>query len=172
MKTYNGNTKAIRGPIIGFTVISALIILLLFFAEKNFWIYFLLVILFLMAPMFYAGIIFKVTLDDEKIKIYRLGYVDKIKFSNIAICADNKIDEERSLLYCFVRRGKYVKAMKQKIEFKEVVRKVLAEENMMDFDLNFNRAKKIQLAFVQDGNTLKNEIIYRLGEVQIELLNS
>jgi hypothetical protein len=120
--------------------------------------------------------VLKITVDSEKVQIYKPLGRKTIKFSNIAFCMVHGIDETDSIIYAFVKRkiGKKtgVKGIKQNVSFEEVVKIINRSSENIDLDINFNMAERITVSLVQNSEELKNEILTTLGGHQKRILNN
>lgn len=137
------------------------------------------VLFFIFIPvsfMVYKGLVLKITLDDEKIKIYRPLYVNTIYFKDVAFCALHGIDNERALLYAFVRKkwtkSNGVRGIKSNLSFKEIIKVVSQDEGNTNLDINFNMAEKVPLSFVENSEELKNQILINVNNKHKEILKN
>jgi hypothetical protein len=169
---YRGRWEAIRGPLI---VTAALIVLITFiyvFVPHGFWAYFFIGLLLLFIPLAYSGLILKIRINDKKIVIIRPFTRVTIKFEDVALCAVHCVEEGKYLLYAFVKqrcRGGYtVKGIKPKLPFDEVVKMSLREEDL-NLDMNFSRAKKIPVSFVENCEELKDRFLMEVGRYHVKI---
>ncbi|HQL36060.1 MAG TPA: hypothetical protein PLG67_05630 [Bacillota bacterium] len=172
MTEYRGRWEAIRGPLIVIAAIIALITFIYAFAPRGFWAYFFIGLLLLFIPPVYSGLILKIKISDKKIVIIRPFTRVAIKFENVALCAVHCVEDGKYLLYAFVKqryRGGYtVKGIKPKLPFDEVVKMSLKEE-CLDLDVNFNRAKKIPVSFVENCEELKDRFLLEVGKHHVKI---
>lgn len=172
---YKGSKENTKGPIIVFVVLLILAAILLIFAWKNGFAIFMAVLLLFPLPMIYSGIILNIQLDEEKIIVQRPLGKQVIKFSDIAFCALNGLEDNKFLIYAFKKRKKHgiisVSGIKQNIPYHDVVKKMSDNKNTFDFDINFNKAAKIPVSFVENGVELKDEILKRINAEHVRVLN-
>lgn len=138
-------------------------------------------ILFILLPVLhltYQGLILKVTLDETEVKVYRLLDVQRIPIKDIAFCAVHGIDDNRFLIYCFIRKGKLgkdgVRGIREKFTFDEVVQ-ILAKDDgqgSTGLDINFNMAKKIPASFVENSEDLKQRLLLAVDQSHAPLLKN
>ena len=113
----------------------------------------------------YSGFILKITIDDNFIRIYRPGLTQSIAIGDIAFCAIHDLADGKSLVYCFTRKRWFgrdgVTGIKSKQGFDSIVMMLMDDNGNFetDLDINFHRAKKIPVSFVEDGDQLKNLIL-------------
>lgn len=172
MTEYKGRWEAIKGPSIVITVLIALIAIIYFFVPRSFWTYFFIILLVVFIPAAYSGLILKIKINEKKIIIVRPLTRMTIKFEDVALCAVHCVDDGKYLLYAFVkqryRRGYSVKGIKPKLPFDEVVKMSLKEEDLT-LDINFNRAKKIPLSFVENCEELKDRFLMEVGKYHVKI---
>ena len=172
MTEYKGRWEAIKGPSIVITVLIALIAIIYFFVPRSFWTYFFIILLMVFIPPVYSGLILKIKINEKKIIIVRPLTRMTIKFEDVALCAVHCVDDGKYLLYAFVkqryRRGYSVKGIKPKLPFDEVVKMSLKEEDLT-LDMNFNRAKKIPLSFVENCEELKDRFLMEVGKYHVKI---
>jgi hypothetical protein len=96
----------------------------------------------------------------------------KVRFEDVALCAVHQVEEGSSLIYAFVKkrcRGGYtVKGIKPQLPFEEVVRITSRDENV-DLDMNFTRALKIPVSFVEKGEELKDLFLLEVGKHHVKI---
>lgn len=176
MKEYKGKHKTILGLGIAIGILGAAALTTLLIYGAN-WITILIsgFVAFIISFL-YKGLILKITIDQDSIKIYKPLSIKNIKFKNIAFCMIHGINETDSIIYAFVkmRRGKTtkVRGIKQDISFEEAVRTINRAHENLDLDINFNMAEKIPVSLVEDTEDLKNEILTTLGGHQKKILNN
>ncbi|MDD3705320.1 MAG: hypothetical protein PHC45_04565 [Clostridiaceae bacterium] len=172
MTEYKGRWEAIKGPSIVITVLIALIAIIYFFVPRSFWTYFFIILLAVFIPPAYSGLILKIKINEKKIIIVRPLTRMTIKFEDVALCAVHCVDDGKYLLYAFVkqryRRGYTVKGIKPKLPFDEVIKMSLKEEDLT-LDMNFNRAKKIPLSFVESCEELKDRFLKEVGKYHVKV---
>ncbi|EYE87857.1 hypothetical protein Q428_11120 [Fervidicella metallireducens AeB] len=176
MIIYNGKKDSIKNLSITFIVCLLILIVNTTFITN---LTAKVVLFFIFIPvtfMVYKGIILKITLDDEKIKIYKPFYVNTIYFKDIAFCALHGIDDERSLLYAFVRKKwpkkKGVRGIKANLSFEDIVKIVSQDEGNTNLDINFNMAAKVPLSFVENSDDLKTQILTNVSNKHKEILKN
>jgi len=170
---YKGRWEAIRGPLI---VIAALIVLITFiyvFVPRGFWAYFFIGLLLLLIPIAYSGLILKIAINEKKIIVVRPFTRVSVKFEDVALCAVHCVGDGKHLIYAFVKQryhgGYTVKGIRPKLPFDEVVKRSLKEE-CLDLDVNFNRAKKIPVSFVENGEELKDRFLLEVGKHHVKIM--
>ncbi len=172
---YKGSKENTKGPAIVFLVLLLLATILLIFARSNWFAVFMAVLFLFPLPMIYSGIILNIQLDNEKIVVQRPLGKQVIKFSDIAFCAVNGLEDNKFLIYAFKKRKKKgvisVKGVRENIPYHEIVRRMSDTQNTFDFDINFNQAAKIPVAFVENGVELKDAILKQINAEHVKLLN-
>lgn len=172
MTEYKGRWDAIRGPLIVLSLLIACVITLYLLIPQGFWRYFSLALILLFVPLAYSGLILKIKIDDKKLVIVRPFTRVTVKFEDVALCAVHNIEEGSSLIYAFVKvryRGGYsVKGVRPKLPFDEIVKMACKDENI-DLDMNFNRAKKIPVSFVEGGEELKDRFLLEVGKHHVRI---
>ncbi|MFT5873729.1 MAG: hypothetical protein ACI8WT_002680 [Clostridium sp.] len=168
MEKFKGKPDSLKKLGIIF-IISILLAIVSFMFIPNFGLKtFLIIICILFAWHSYKGLIIAITVDDQKIKIYKPFNVRTIKFDNIAFCAIHGIDEETTLLYAFVRKkcfkGDRVSGISSKKSFDEIVKIISKDEGNTDLNINFNMAFKVLSSFVLNGDVLREKILYTVNE--------
>jgi hypothetical protein len=128
----------------------------------------LLIIFIISAYNVYKGLILFITVDDQKIKIYKPFGIQTIKFDNIAFCAVHGIDDDTTLLYAFTRKkglkGDRVSGIKSRKSFNEIVKIISDDEGNTDLNINFNMASKVLISFVENGDELRDKILATVNE--------
>ena len=172
MERFAGKPDSLKKLGIFFTTSALLIIISLMFVSNMIVKTILLVIFILAAWETYKGLILAITVDDQKIRIYKPFNFKTIKFDNIAFCAVHGIDEDTTLLYAFTRqkhfKGDRVRGLKLKKSFQEIVKIVSEDEGNTDLNINFNMASKVLISFVQDGDILTEKILANVNERHIK----
>lgn len=176
MTEYQGKTKSIMGLGITIGVLSAIILFILIIVGVRGLTIVIAVLFALLISFLYKGMVLKITVDKEKILIYKPLGKKTIKFSNIAFCMVYGIDETESIIYAFVKKRighkTGVKGVRQKLSFEEIVMKINSSYENVDLDINFNLADKIPVSLVQKSEALKNEILTTLSSHQKRILNN
>jgi len=176
MKTYQGKSKSLSGLGIAIGVIAAFILGLLIIVGVSAITIVVTLFAALIISFLYKGMILKITVDKEKVVIYKPLGKKTILFANIAFCMVHGINDSESIIYAFVKKkaGKKtrVKGIKQDISFEEVVKIINRSHENIDLDINFNMAERIPVSLVQDTETLKNDILDTLGGHQKRILNN
>jgi hypothetical protein len=162
---YKGKKEQIKGPIIVFIVLLILAAVLLIFARHNWFAVFMAVLFLLPLPMIYSGIIFRIVMDDEKIEIHRPLGKKVIPFKDIAFCAVNALEDNKFLIYAFMKRKK-----DGIISVKGIKKNISDTRKDFSFDINFNQAEKIPVSFVENDIELKDEILKRINAEHVRLL--
>lgn len=173
MTEYKGRWEAIRGPLVALSILIAIAAILFLFLPHSFWTYFFIVILLLFAPLAYSGLILKITINEKKIVVVRPFTRMTVKFEDVALCAVHNIEEGKNLIYAFVkqryRKGYTVKGIRPRLPFDEVVRMAEKDENI-DLDINFTRAKRLPVSFVEGGEELKDRFMTEVGKYHIKIM--
>jgi hypothetical protein len=168
MERFAGKPDSLKKLGIFFTTSTLLVIISLIFIPNMIVKTILLVIFVLAAWETYKGLILAITVDDQKIRIYKPFNIRTIKFDNIAFCAVHGIDEGTTLLYAFTRRkhfkGDRVRGLKSKKSFQEIVKIISEDEGNTDLNINFNMASKVLISFVQNGDILTDKILANVNE--------
>jgi hypothetical protein len=176
MKEYQGKPKALMGLGIAIGVLGAIILGTLIIVGVNGITIITAALLALIISFLYKGMVLKITIDNERIRIFKPLGIKTIKFSNIAFCMVHGIDETNSIIYAFVKKRvgnrTGVKGIKQQISFEDAVKIINKSEDSLDFDINFSMAEKITVSFVQNSDELKNEILVILGGHQKRIINN
>ncbi|HYE09907.1 MAG TPA: hypothetical protein VEF53_06995 [Patescibacteria group bacterium] len=176
MKEYQGKSKALMGLGIAIVVLGAIILGILIIVGLNWVTGLIIAFIAFIISFLYKGMVLRITVDSEKVQIYKPLGRKTIKFSNIAFCMVHGIDETDSIIYAFVKRkiGKKtgVKGIKQNVSFEEVVKIINRSSENIDLDINFNMAERITVSLVQNSEELKNEILTTLGGHQKRILNN
>jgi len=168
MERFAGKPDSLKKLGIFFTTSTLLIIISLMYVPNIIVKTILLVVFILAAWETYKGLIIAITVDDQKIRIYKPFNIRTIKFDNIAFCAVHGIDDNTTLLYAFTKRkhfnGDRVRGIKSKKSFQEIVKIVSEDEGNTDLNINFNMASKVLISFVQDGDILTDKILANVNE--------
>ncbi|MDF2532966.1 MAG: hypothetical protein K0R80_3377 [Clostridia bacterium] len=176
MKEYQGKSKALMGLGIAIVVLGAIILGILIMVGLNWVTGLIIAFITFIVSFLYKGMVLKITVDSEKVQIYKPLGKKTIKFSNIAFCMVHGIDETDSIIYAFVKKKignkTGVKGIKQNVTFEEVVKIINKSSENIDLDINFNMAERITVSLVQNSEELKNEILTTLGGHQKRILNN
>jgi hypothetical protein len=168
MERFAGKPDSLKKLGIFFTTSTLLVIISLMYVPNIIVKTILLVVFILAAWETYKGLIIAITVDDQKIRIYKPFNIRTIKFDNIAFCAVHGIDDNTTLLYAFTRRKHFksdrVRGLKSKKSFQEIVKIVSEDEGNTDLNINFNMASKVLISFVQDGDILTEKILANVNE--------
>jgi hypothetical protein len=174
MTVYKGRWEAIRGPLVVLAILAALVLTIYLFVAPGFFKYFFMVLLLVFVPLLYSGLVLKITIDDKKMVVVRPLTRVSVRFEDVALCAVHAIEDEKHLIYAFVkekRRGVYtVKGVRPKLPFEEVVKMAEKEEDYVDLDVNFSRAKKLPVSFVENGEELKDRFLKEVGKYHIKVM--
>lgn len=168
MEKFSGKSGSIRKLGIIFTV-SALLALVSYMYIPNFTLKITMFLIFIFSAYnAYKGLILNITVDDQKIKIYKPFSIKTIKFDNIAFCAVHGIDDDTTLLYAFTRikslKGDRVSGIKSKKSFDEIVKIISEDDGNTDLNINFNMASKVLISFVENGDVLREKILAAVNE--------
>ncbi len=163
---YRGRWSSIKGPLIGLSAIIILVSALYLFTQRNFIIYFLIALFLAFVPLAYSGLILKIRIDEKGLVVIRPLTRTAVRFEDVALCVMHCVEEDSYLIYAFVRqrgsKGYTVKGIKPKLPFDEVIKRSLNDESM-EMDLNFSKAKKIPVSFVENGGELKDRFMEEVG---------
>lgn len=174
MTEYKGRWDAMKGPLLVLSIITAIILIIYFFIPKGFFTYFFIALLLFFIPLTYSGLILKIFIDEKKLVIVRPLTRTTVKFEDVALCAVHCIEEGKYLIYAFVkkryRKGYTVKGIKPRLPFDEVVKMASLNEDI-NLDMNFNRAKKIPLSFVEDCGELKDRFLMEVGKYHVKIMD-
>lgn len=174
MTEYKGRWEAIRGPLIVLSILIAIVTIIYFLIPHGFWAYFFIVLLLLFVPLAYSGLVLKITINEKKLVVVRPFTRLSVKFEDVALCAVHCVEEEKYLIYAFVkqryRKGYTVRGVRPKLPFDEIVKIANKNENI-DLDINFNRAKKIPVSFVEGGNELKDRFMLEVGKYHVKIMD-
>lgn len=155
-----GNLKYTSITILSFIV---LILIIFFYTKRGFLPWFFMISLFLMMFPTYKGMILKISMDDIKIIVSRPLGREIINISDIAFCAVHDIGEGKSTLYVFLKKkwGKSykIKGIKSKMPYEETMKALSKGGRLEGIQVNFNRAAKIPVALVENGDELKEKIL-------------
>lgn len=120
----------------------------------------------------YQGMITRIVLENAQVVIYRPLSVQRIAIVDIAFCAVHGLDDGKSLVYCFTRKrfSDGVVGIKSKEGFDAIVKKLMADQGDLqtDLDINFHRAKKIPVSFVENGEQLKDAILLAVDMTHVQ----
>ncbi len=168
MEKFSGKPDSLKKLGISFIISVILIFVSLFFITSFMLKLFLLVIFIFAAFQFYKGLILSITVDDQKIIIYKPLNRSTIKFDDIAFCAVHGIDDDTTLLYAFRRKKRRkrdgVYGIKSNKSFDEIVKIVSEDEGNTDLNINFNMAFKVLISFVDKGDILRDKILTLVNE--------
>ena len=171
---YKGRWDAIKGPLIVFMITIVIILILYFLMPKGFFTYFFIALLLFFTPLSYSGLILSIDIDDKKLVVVRPFTLTRVRFEDVALCAVHCIEGEKYLIYAFVKKrdfkGYTVRGVKPRLPFEEVVRMSSKEDNM-DLDINFNRAKKIPVSFVENCEELKDRFLFEVGKHHVRIMD-
>ena len=168
MEKFYGRPDSIKKLGISFTISVLLALVSYIFITNGILKIVLLLIFISFAWQFYKGLILFITVDEQKIRIYKPFNIRTIKFDDIAFCAVHGIDEDTTLLYAFTRKRRFkgdkVSGIKSKKSFDEVVKLISEDEGNTDLNINFNMASKILISFVQQSDILRDKILATVDE--------
>lgn len=168
MEKFNGKPDSLKKLGIIF-IISVLLAFVSYIFVPNFILKIVLLIFCITAAwQAYKGLIIAITVDDQKIKIYKPFNMRTIKFDDIAFCAVHGIDDDTTLLYAFTRKrhskGDRVRGIKSNKSFDEIVKIISEDDGNTELNINFNMASKVLISFVQNGDTLRDKILATVNE--------
>lgn len=174
MTEYKGNWKAVKGPSIVMVIIISMVLIIYLFIPHGFLPYFFIILLLSFVPITYTGLVLKIKIDDKKLIIVRPFTRTTVKFENVALCAVHCVEEGRYLIYAFVKqryRGGYTaKGIKPKLPFDEVI-KLSSKNEDIDLDINFNKAKKIPVSFVENSEELRDRFMTEVGKHHVRIMD-
>lgn len=174
MTEYKGRREAIKGPLIMFFILIFIIAYIYIFVPHGFWAYFFIALLLLFVPLAYSGLVLKITINEKGLIVVRPVSRTSVRFEDVALCAVHCIEEGKFIIYAFVkqryRKGYSVKGIKPKLPFDEIVKIANRDENV-DLDINFNRAKKIPVSFVEGGEELKDRFLLEVGKHHVRIMD-
>jgi hypothetical protein len=174
MTVYKGRWDAIKGPLVVLGILMFLVLIIYLAFQPSFLKYFFIVLLLLFVPITYSGIVMKITIDDKKLVVVRPLTRVTVRFEDVALCAVHGIEEGKYLIYAFVkekRRGTdTVRGIKPKLPFTEVVKMAEGKDDNISLDINFNRAKKLPVSFVENGEELKDKFIMEVGKYHVKII--
>ncbi|MBU3129387.1 hypothetical protein LGL55_06175 [Clostridium tagluense] len=174
MEKFSGKPDSLKKLGVSFIISILLAVVTLLFIP-NFTLKTILLIIFIsVAWQFYKGIILFITVDDQKIRIYKPFNRRTIKFDDIAFCAVHGIDDDTTLLYAFRRKkhrtGDKVRGIKSNKSFDEIVKIISLDEGNTDLNINFNMASKVLISFVDKGDILRDKILATVNERHKKIL--
>lgn len=163
MTLYKGNRKTMMLAGISLLCFIALILIIYFFTERGFLPWFFMIILFFMCIPAYNGMIVSISMDDKKVVIRRPLSFQTINLSQAAFCAVHDVGEGKSLLFVFIRqrwgKGHRIKGIKSRLSYEEVIDALSKGGRVQDLKVNFNRAVKVPVSMVENGDELKERIL-------------
>lgn len=174
MTNYKGRWDAIKGPLVVLSGIIAIALIIYLFMPHGFWAYFFIALLLLFVPLAYTGLVRKITIDEKKLVVVRPITRVTVRFEDVALCAVHCVEEGKYLIYAFVKqryRGGYtVRGIKPRLTFDEVV-KMSSKNDNIDLDINFSRAKKIPVSFVENCEELKDRFLMEVGKYHVKIMD-
>ncbi|MGE5676650.1 MAG: hypothetical protein ACM3ZR_01170 [Pseudomonadota bacterium] len=174
MTTYKGRWEAIRGPLAVLAVMFAIVFIIFFFIPRGFFSYFFIALILFFVPLTYSGIILRIVVDDKKLVIFRPLTITVVRFEDVALTAVHCIEEGKYLIYAFVKargfKGYTVKGIKPRLPFEEIV-KLASKDEDINLDMNFSRAKKIPLSFVENAEELKDRFLFEVGKHHVRIMD-
>lgn len=174
MTKYKGRWDAIRGPLVVFLIMMAMILIIYFVIPRGFFTYFFIFLLLFFIPLVYSGLILSINMDAKKLVIIRPFTRTTVKFENVALCAVHCVEDGKYLIYAFVKardsKGYTVRGIKPRLPFEEVVR-MSAKDDNIDLDINFSRAKKIPVSFVENCDELKDRFLMEVGKHHVVIMD-
>ncbi|NLM44897.1 MAG: hypothetical protein GX201_12950 [Clostridiales bacterium] len=163
MKVYKGNRKSMMMAGLSLLCFIGLILLIFFFTKRGFLAWAFMFFLFIMCVPAYNGMIVSISIDEKKVVIRRPLSWQKINLSQAAFCAVHDIGEGKSLLFVFVRqkwrKGHGIKGIKSDMSYEEVLDALSKGGRVKDIKVNFNKAIKVPVAMVENGDELKERIL-------------
>ena len=174
MTEYKGRWDAMRGPLVMLSILIALVLIIYAFMPKGFFAYFFIALLLIFVPLSYSGLVLKIIVDEKKLVVVRPFTRVSVKFEDVGLCAVHCVEDGRYLIYAFVKqryRGGYtVKGIRPKLPFDEIVKMASKDENI-NLDINFNRAKKIPVSFVENCEGLKDRFLMEVGKYHVRIMD-
>jgi hypothetical protein len=174
VREYKGKSKTLSGLGIAIAALTIIILAILLTVGFSGLPAVFVALIALVISFLYKGMIIKITLDNDKVTVYRPLGRKSIRFSDIAFCMVHGIDETDSIIYAFIKKRtggtNRVRGVKQNLSFEEVIKAVNKSEGNIDFDINFNMAEKIPVSFVENAEDLKKGILETLGGHQKRIL--
>jgi len=163
MTIYKGKASNLKGTSLVMLGFIAMILIIFFFTKRGFLPWFFIISLSLMCMSVYGGMILSITMDDEKVVIRRPLSWKTLKLSQIAFCAIHDIGEGKSTLFVFVKQkwgSDYrIKGVKSSMPYEEIVEALKKGGRIQDFKVNFNKAVKVPVSLVENGDELKERIL-------------
>lgn len=173
MTKYKGRWDAIKGPSLVLSIMLAMIFIIYFFIPKGFFSYFFIVLIAFFIPLTYSGLVLSINVDEKKLVVVRPFTLTRVRFEDVALCAVHCIEGEKYLIYAFVKKrdskGYTVRGIKPRLPFEEVI-KIASKEDNVDLDINFNRAKKIPVSFVENCEELKDRFLFEVGKHHVRIM--
>lgn len=126
--------------------------------------------------LIYQGMIVEITLSDTKLSIKRLFHTTHIAIKDIAFCAIHGLQDEKFLIYCFVRTKRFgkerVSGIKGKHDFNTIVKMLMDDDGKgtTNLDINFHVAKKVPASFVNNSEDLKLKLLKLVDAAHSKLL--
>lgn len=176
MTVYKGKKSTLKWT--GITILSfiGLIFIIYFFTKRGFLPWFFMISLFLMCIPAYNGMIVNISIDESKVVIRRPLSWKTLKISRIAFCAVHDIGEGKSLLFVFTIQGsghsKSIKGIKSKMPYEETMKALEKGGRIQDVKVNFNKAVKVPVSMVENGEELKKRILDSVDAHHYKAVNS
>lgn len=173
MTSYNGFPKSIQKLTLATLIVAAIALIIVFTVTSFAMKVFLLALTLPFMHLSYLGMILKITLSENEVTIHRPLYTQRILIDDIAFCAVHGIEEGKSLVYCFTRKkffGSGVHGIRSKESFEHIVERIRQDDGNLqtDLDINFHRAKKIPLSFVENSDSLKDGILKAVDRAHLK----
>lgn len=163
MTVYKGNRKSMMLAGISLLCFIGLMLLIFFFTKRGFLPWFFIFVLFIMCVPAYNGMVLSISMDEKKVVIRRPLSWQTINLSRAAFCAVHDIGEGKSLLFVFVKqkwgKGHGIKGIKSSLSYEEVMDALSKGGRVEDLKVNFNKAVKVPVAMVENGDELKERIL-------------
>lgn len=163
MWVYQGKKGNLKATSIVTLSCIAIILLLFFFTKRGFFPWFFIISLFLIIIPSYKGMILKISMDEDRIIISRPLSHELIKIPDISFCAVHDIGEGNSTLYVFLRKKSgqtyRIKGIKSEKTYEEIMEALSKGGRPEGVKVNFNKASKIPVSLVENGNELKEKIL-------------
>ncbi|SHI81790.1 hypothetical protein [Lutispora thermophila] len=163
MTVYKGKASNLKGTSLVMLGFIAMILIIYFFTERGFLPWFFIISLALMCIPVYGGMILKITMDEKKVVIRRPLSWKTLKLSQIAFCAVHDIGEGKSTLFVFVKykwgNDYRIKGVKSTMSYDEIIKALKKGGRIQDLKVNFNKAVKVPVSLVENGDELKERIL-------------
>jgi len=176
MTIYKGKKRNLKTTGIVFLSFVAMILALLLFTQRGFFPWLFTVLLILMCIPTYSGMILNIKMDENKLEINRPFSRQTLKISSIAFCAVHDIGEGQSILYIFPKQKwagrEKIKGIKTNMSYEEAVEALSKGGRVEGLKVNFNKAFKVPVSLVENGDELKERILDKVDELNCKIFNN